>query len=216
LGSALIAVVVGVIGSIVFLAFWLDKKRTQAMHAFAERNGFRVDGDILSFEEEMQPYKLFNQGHARTVKRLIRGERGENQVAICDYQYTTGGGKQSHTWVQTICVVTSAKRVTPHFYLRRQLPFFDFVGKMFGGQDVNFDQDPAFSQAFVLQTVGDEDELRRHFDLQVRSHFVELAAKNLQVEGLNGTLLVHYGTRLKIEQIPGLIDDAQALARTLS
>ena len=43
-------------------------------------------------------------------------------------------------------------------FVRRAL--FDALGKLFGGQDINFDEDEAFSSAWVLQTTDDEARVR--------------------------------------------------------
>ncbi|MFP5254161.1 MAG: hypothetical protein ACLGH4_10255, partial [Actinomycetes bacterium] len=51
----------------------------------------------------------------------------------------------------------------------------------------------------------------RLFDERTRSVFTRLAPKAPQVEGLNGTLLFHYGRRLKVERINELVDDALAV-----
>jgi hypothetical protein len=162
----------------------------------------------------MQSFKLFNQGHSRRLTNLLRGSRDDVSISLCDYKYTVGYGKHQQVHLQTICVLRSPKLKLPHFFARRQVALFDFLGKMFGGQDVNFDEDPAFSKAFVLQSVGSEDELRRAFDHNVRAAFTALAGKSLQAEGFNDTLLYHIGRRLKPEQINEVVDDALALRRT--
>ncbi len=211
--------IVGLVGFVVgiyFLAKWLEQKRTDAVHGWASTNGFNLDPDWNGFHGSLQQFKLFNQGHSRRLRNLCRTTRGDDQLAICDYQYTTGSGKHQHTYQQTICVVQPNKpKAMPHFFARKQMAFFDAVGKLFGGQDINFDEDPEFSKAYVLQTGDSEAELRRLFDERTRSVFTRLGSKGVQVEGLNGTLLFHYGRRLKIERINELVDDALAVQQAL-
>ncbi len=215
IGIVAIAAGISVIGGIIWLALYLDRKRTEAMHAFAEANGYTIDPDLIGFQTSMEPFKIFSQGHDRRLKNLIRATRGDLQIAVCDYQYTTGGGRHQHTSHQTLCVVQSAKRTIPHFFARRQVAMLDFLGKMFGGQDINFDEDPVFSKAYVLQTVMEEAEVRRLFNERVRSLFTELARKDIQVEGLGGTLLLHYGRRLQMGRVNELVDDTVNLRATL-
>jgi hypothetical protein len=145
----------------------------------------------------------------------VRASRGDEQLALCDYQYTVGSGKHQHTHHHTLCVVRSPRAPLPHFFARRQMAFFDFLGKVFGGQDINFDEDPEFSKAYVLQTAGAEPELRRLFDEPVRSAFTRLAPKGVQVEGRGDTFVFHYGRRLKLERFNELVDDAVAMRQTL-
>ena len=137
--------VVGLIAGIFFLAKWLEKKRTEAVLAWGQQNGFQADPDWAGFHGTLQLFKLFNQGHSRKLRNLIRATRGEDQIAICDYQYTTGSGKHQHTHFQTLCAVRSSRAGLPHFFARRQVALFDFLGKVFGGQDINFDEDPELS-----------------------------------------------------------------------
>ena len=54
-------------------------------------------------------------------------------------------------------------------HLGASLALFDALGKMFGGQDINFDDDPDFSKAYVLQTNGDEERLRQFMNSKLRS-----------------------------------------------
>ncbi|MBL8954010.1 MAG: hypothetical protein JNK82_24750 [Myxococcaceae bacterium] len=211
-------IVVGVIGLIVgifFLAKHLEKKRTEAVHAWAEQNGFTADPGWGEFHATLEPFKLFNQGHSRKLRNLIRATRGDDQIAICDYQYTTGSGKHQHTHMQTVCTVRSGRAALPHFFARRQVALFDFLGKVFGGQDINFDEDPEFSKAYVLQTQDNEGELRRLFNEQTRSVFTRLAPKGVQVEGVGGTLVFHFGRRLGPERFGELVDDALAVRQVL-
>ncbi|MBK7860124.1 MAG: hypothetical protein IPJ65_16220 [Archangiaceae bacterium] len=205
----------GLIAGIIALARYMEKRRTEAVHGWGQANGFMPDPDWNGFHGSLQQFKLFNQGHSRKLRNLIRATRGDQQLAICDYQYTTGSGKHQHTTFQTLCVVRATKAPLPHFFARRQVAFFDFLGKVFGGQDVNFDEDPAFSKAYVLQSQGAEDELRRLFNEPVRSAFTQLAPKGVQVEGRDDLVVLHYGRRLKPERLGELVDDSVSVRQTL-
>lgn len=216
MGVALLIVgIVGFVVGIIALGRYLERKRTEAVHGWAQQNGYTLDPDWTGFHATLQEYKLFNQGHSRKLRNLIRASRGDDQLAVCDYQYTTGSGKHQHTHIQTICVVQSRKAPLPHFFARRQVALFDFLGKMFGGQDINFDEDPEFSKAYVLQTATGEEDVRRLFNEQTRSVFTRLAPKGVQVEGSGGTVLFHYGRRLNVDRIAELVDDAVTVRQAL-
>jgi len=211
LGGGFIGFVVG----LVLLARHLEKKRTEAVHAWAQANGYALDTDVAGFQHAMQRFKLFNQGRSRVLKNVIRTARDDSSLTLADYRYTTGSGKHQTTHHQTICVVQSPRSLLPHFFLRRQVALFDALGKLFGGQDINFDDDPAFSKAFVLQSIEGDDECRRLFQPEARDAFTALAKKNLQCEGLGDTLLFHLGRQLKPEQFDELVGDAVAVRRAL-
>ena len=204
---------VGLVVGLVMLGRYLERKRREAVTAFAEANGYATDPDVNGFQSAMVSFKLFNQGHSRQVKNLIRVASEEVDVAVCDYEYTTGAGKNRQIHHQTICVVRSPKLSLGHFFLRRQVAVFDFLGKVFGGQDINFDDDPEFSKTYVLQTAHLEDDLRRRFGDSVRRTFVELAPKGVQVEGQGDRILFHYGRRLKTDRFRELVDDTLNVRR---
>jgi len=210
-----IAAVIAFIAGIVFLQRYLDRKRTEAVEAFAQANGYSVDPDVGGFVASMQAFKLFNQGHSRKLANLIRTSKGEFSISLADYKYTTGSGKHQHVHNQTICVVTTGRTQLPHFFLRRQVALFDALGKLFGGQDINFDEDPAFSKAYVLQSIEGEDEARRLFQPPARDAFTALAKQNTQCEGLQNTLLLHFGMRLKPERFEELVTAAVDVRRAL-
>lgn len=208
--------VISLIGGIAYLAWLMEKKRTEAMSAWAQTHGYTFEGERPALVDEMAAFKLFNQGRRRTVKNLMRSAKDVGGVRICDYQYTTGSGKHQQIHQQTICVLHTPGRAAPHFFVRRQRALFDSLGKLFGGQDINFDDDPAFSKAYVLQTGGDEAQLRHFMNPQLRDTLTRMAEKNLVMEVVGDTLLLHVGKRLKPEQLDGLVADAINLRRCWS
>ncbi|MEW5742626.1 MAG: hypothetical protein AB1938_27160 [Myxococcota bacterium] len=205
--------VIALIAIIAYLAWLYEKKRTEAMQRYAEQHGWAFEGYGSGLEAQLGTFKLFNQGHSRRLSNAMRGVRDRVAVAVADYRYTTGSGKHSHTHHQTICTVRVPGMTLPHFFARRQVALFDAIGKMFGGQDINFEEDPAFSKAYVLQSQTGEESVRRYFNERARAAFTELARKNPQVEGVGEVMLVHYGRRLKVEDLDGLVADAVNLAR---
>lgn len=208
--------VVGLVGGIVTLAWYLEKKRTEAMQAWAQANAFQYEGDAQNLANELGTFKLFNQGRSRKVKNLCRGSKEVGAVRVADYQYVTGSGKHQQTHQQTIVVVNTPGRSAPHFFLRKQNRFFDALDKMFGGQDINFDDDETFSKSFVLQTGGDEQQLRQFMSPRLRDTFNRLIDKNLILEVNGDVMVLHHGRRLKTEQIGELIADAVNIRRSWS
>ena len=208
--------VVALIGGIVYLAWLMEKKRTEAMTAFAQAHGYVFEGNSPELIQQLSGFKLFNQGRARTAKNLMRGSKDPGALRICDYQFTTGSGKNQQVHQQTIVVLSTPGRVAPHFFLRRQRALFDALGKVFGGQDINFDDDPTFSKAYVLQTNGDEQQLRGFMSAGLRDTLTKMAEKNLMMEVDGDTLILHQGKRLKPEQIEGLVADAINIRRQWS
>lgn len=207
---------VGLVGGVVALAWYLEKKRTEAMQAWAQANAFQFEGEVPGLVDELGIFKLFSQGRSRKAKNVCRGSKEVGAVRVCDYQYVTGSGKHQQTHQQTIVVLNTPGRSAPHFFLRKQNRFFDALGKMFGGQDINFDDDEAFSKAYVLQTSGDEHQLRQFMSPRLRDAFNRLVEKNLVLEVNGDVMLIHFGRRLKPEQVSELIADAVNIRRNWS
>ena len=208
--------VVGLIAGIVYLAWLMEKKRTEAMTAFAQSHGYVFEGATPQMIDELTAFKLFNQGRARTAKNTMRGAKDTGAIRICDYQFTTGSGKHQQVHQQTIVVLKTPGRQAPHFFLRRQRALFDALGKVFGGQDINFDDDPTFSKAYVLQTNGDEQQLRGFMSPGLRDALSKMVDKNILMEVVGDTLIMHQGRRLKPDQLEGLIADAINIRRQWS
>ncbi len=199
--------VVALIGGIVYLAWLMEKKRTEAMTAFAQNHGYVFEGVSPNLINELSAFKLFNQGRARTAKNLMRGSKEPG---------ATGSGKHQQVHQQTICVLKTPGRNAPHFFLRKQNKLFDALGKLFGGQDINFDDDPTFSKTYVLQTAGDEQQLRGFMTVGLRETLSRMADRNIMMEVVGDTLVLHHGRRLKPEQLEALVADAVNIRRQWS
>lgn len=202
------------LGAIFGLNWYLAKKRTETMQAYSESRGYTFEGDAHSIGAQLHDFKLFNQGHSARIRNAMRGVKETGAVHICDYQYSTGSGKNRTTHHQTIALLHTPGRRAPHFFMRRQVRFLDAIGKVFGGQDINFEEDPDFSKTWVLQSNGDEALLRRFLSPALREHLNRLAHRNLVVE-VNGDLMViHQSRRLgKHEDIDALLADAVNIRR---
>lgn len=205
-------------GAAVFgLSWWLNKKRTEKMQSYSESRGYTFEGDAHTIGMQLDAFKLFTQGHSSRIRNAMRGAKETGAIHICDYQYSTGSGKNRTTHHQTIALLHTPGRRAPHFFIRRQARFFDAVGKLFGGQDINFDEDPDFSNKYVLQGAGDEDVLRRFMTPGLRELLTRLADRNLVVEVNGELMLIHQSRRLgKHDDIDALLADAVNIRRQWS
>jgi hypothetical protein len=128
----------------------------------------------------------------------MSGETNNVSVMISDYKYTTGSGKNSSTHTQTICIIKDPVLDLPVIYMRREHGFFDKLGEMFGGQDIDFADDPVFSKAFVLQ--GEEEErIKQVFTPELRSFLVDRSKEFSTFEAVKDSIMVSTGRYLKPE-----------------
>jgi hypothetical protein len=185
--------VVGLVVAIILLSVHFDKKRSQAMAAAADELGlaFFLTGHS-ELQEKLQRFNLFTTGHSRNLKNVILGETDVASIAIFDYRYTTGSGKNQQTFDQTVVAMESEALKIPSFALRPE-SVFDIVGSALGFQDIDFADHPQFSKSFVLKGQN-EEAIRRFFDVQLLDFFAE--RKGICFECSPG-LFIYYRSRKK-------------------
>ena len=170
-----VPIVLGVIGifvAIVLVSRHYEEKRSEAMASAADEFGltfFKTGHDELL--EKLQRFKLFTTGHSRKMRNVILGETEVASIAIFDYCYTIGGGRNQQTHAQTVVAMESKALEIPNFAMRPE-SLFDIVGSALGFQDIDFTDHPQFSKAFVLKG-GDEPAIREFFDRPLLDFFAE-------------------------------------------
>jgi len=175
-----------------------EKKRREAWAEIALPLGFTYSRDLSQLRSaETARFKLFSSGRSHRVQSVIRGENGGINIVLADYSYVTGSGKNATTHHQTVCLLQADTLALPHFYLRPEMKFFSFLQTLFSGKDINFDDDPEFSNMFILQG-EDEDAIRKLFTPGVRRTLAMPDNKRLNIEGRGKALLIHDGSRMKV------------------
>lgn len=201
---------VGMVGFFIFLvvySIYSARKRRDALALVAQKMGFDFKETDDSFHSQYKHLKLFGRGRRQRAVNILSGARDGVTVTLADYHYTTGTGKNSTHHLQTICIVTDPELQLPNFFLRHENSIFDYLGKVFGGQDINFPEDKAFSAAFVLQGAK-ESETRELFDPDVRRSFLKFSGTSAQIEGQGSSVIVHRTMILEPEKLPALLKDA--------
>ncbi len=193
----------------VILAWWHEKKRRKRMREIAGSLGFiyQEKGDPLLFSLVDQFY-LFSQGRSRRIYNVLKGRTGDSDVTIMDYQYTTGGGKNSSTFRQTVILFDSELLELPAFALRPENVFHK-IGSAFGYQDIDFESHPEFSKKYLLRGIN-EEAVRNTFDYDLLSYCER--QKNLFLEG-EGRKLIYYrsGKRIKPEEIKSFLHEGMTV-----
>lgn len=182
-------------------AIWLrERNRIKTLRAMAAQMGFQFFYTDTVLHQSLGHFKLFNQGHSRRAKNVFKGTHEKVSVLIADYEYITGRHKSRTTHCQTVFIIKDPEMRIPHFFLRRENKIFDFLGKAFGGQDINFSEDPQFSDAFVLQGLS-EAQTRQLFDKNIRNELLKFAGSNIQVEAYGPQLVVHKGRNTRPDEL---------------
>lgn len=165
-----IASISGIVVAIILWSLHVEKKRRTSMESFANALGltfFESGHDALL--SRLRRFQLFNSGRRRTMTNVILGETEVASIAIFDYRYTTGGGKNQTTHTQTVVAMESASLELPSFTMRPE-HVFDRVGSALGFQDIDFADHPQFSKMYVLKG-EDETAIREFFDQQMLDFF---------------------------------------------
>lgn len=187
---AFILLAVGVVA----LGYRQQRKRTEAWQRVAGELGIEFLGDASDVLARCGQMKVFSQGRSRRFTNAVCGDAGDVRITLGDFRYVTGSGKNSHTHHRTVCVLESNRLELPHCYLRPESLIFDSIGSLFGGQDIDFAEDPQFSRAYVLQGPT-EQAIRAVFDADTREWFAARRGRGFHFEARGGTLVFHTGKR---------------------
>jgi hypothetical protein len=211
----IVGAVVVLVGGLGYVTWQSEKRRTAALQDLAVRLGFNFVGKVgPETVEAMGPFHLFKHGHAHQVKNLMRGRAEGADVTLFDYQYTTGGGKDSHTYRQTVALFPGAPGASalPDFTLGPE-HWWNKLGKIFGQQDITFEASPEFSKAYLLKGPN-EQAIRAAFGAEALGFLAQ--NQGWSVQSASGALAVFMASKLcKPEDLQAFLAQACAVRRTL-
>lgn len=213
LGGVLMVVgALGLVALIIYVAWRIEKKRTEALAALAQQLGFTFDAVPAGLADEHAQFQLFQSGHSRKGKNFMRGEFGGVAVAVFDYQYTTGHGKNQTTWKHTVLRIDTDKLQLPSFICKPE-HIFHKLGSVFGYQDFDIEERPVFSKKYLLRG-QDEGAIRALFTPQTCDWFEAHLGTN--VEGLGSRLLYYMTPRRKPENMKDFIASGLGFLKVLA
>ena len=211
--AAAVALVVAVGGATVYFSVTAQKKRRAALQQVALMLGLsytdKVPAETLA---ALGHLPLFRHGHSKSGRSLMEGKSGDAQVTLLDYQYTTGGGKNSHTARQTVVIHRGAGGGLPEFTLTPE-HWWDRVAQTFGYQDIDFEASEEFSKRYLLRG-SDEAAIRAAFGAEALAFFAQ--HPGWSVESCGGSLAVYRaGVRCKPEDVQPFLADVANVRRAL-
>ena len=193
------------VGFLCFIFWRLEKKRTEQFALISAELKLKLfPKGSASLFERLKPFHLFSRGRSRKIKNLMEGEANKVESAIFDYQYTTGTGRHSHTYRQSVLCFRSPKLYLPDFNLRPESVFHK-IGGAFGYQDIDFETHPLFSKSYLLR--GDNEAAIRGLFNNELLNFIESQQK-ISIEG-SGDQLVFYRhkKRVKPEEVEEFMEE---------
>jgi hypothetical protein len=200
--------------SLVYSA-WARRKRREAIEQLANEMGYSFTPEDKAFDAQIKtgsPFEILSKGRSRKAYNLVQGQKRDAQVALFDYQYTTGNGRSSQTHRQTLVLLTLEQAELVPFTLRGR-GFFDKVAARFGQKEINIDTAPDFSKQHLVKG-GDEEAVQRVFTPSVVALFEQ--QKNLACEVVENQLLFYRPERtVKPEELRSFMDTATQLLELL-
>ena len=219
---AFVLVIFGVFGF--FFAKKFIKEREEIIN-YCKKNGLTYSDSLdNAIPAKCNNFKIAKKGKQNRFILAISGNRNNIDFDIATYVYTNydaptkskifgrevisySGPKNKKDYTSTMCILHSNDLKLPHFFIRDESLITDSLGKVFGGQDINFNDDPVFSKKFVLQ--GDnEKDIRAFFNRSIRSTFVSNHKNGYVYEGFEDYLFVYAPNDMNINGKMNLLDES--------
>jgi len=184
------------------------KKRIGELRGISKKLGFAFRSKVGSgFVEKIKDFYAYDrEGSNPEAKNIMTGNKNGLQVSVFDFYYTIGDQKVSTRYSQSILLVESGELNLPFFILRPE-SFLDKIGSLFGGQDIDFDSNPDFSDHYLLRG-EDENRIRQTFSPAVISYYEQ--NHGVYTEGNDNKLLffLEMGKDLiRPEKVPDLMNE---------
>jgi hypothetical protein len=194
---------------ILFFAYTIkqEKKRTEALKNLAESIGFTFNPKPMAEDYSIATFQLFDIGHSKRFSNGMTQEKNGVKISMFEYYYTTGSGKNSTTYRQTVTLFSSSKLRLPQFTLKPE-GLFQKIGELFGAKDIDFEDSPVFSKKYQLKSAF-EEETRTTFHKEIRDFLSEKASYS--IEGNGSDLLIHTGRRIDTALISEVLQERVSL-----
>ena len=186
------------------------EKRRKELAAVAARLGLQYSrSDPFSLPDRYRHMLAFGAGHSRKAYNTMHGRLDGCDTVVTDYRYTTGSGKNSHTYHRTYCLLYTGKSF--HNLQVRPENFMDKIAGWVGFDDIDFEY-KEFNDAFYVRC----NDKKFAYDI-IHPKMMEylLKCRGLHFEMADDVILAHYGRRLRAHEIEPLIRAAQGLHKLL-
>jgi hypothetical protein len=205
------AIAIALVAAILGRAY--EKNRTSELARVAEELGFAFSAsDSGALLPDLQRFDLVSHGRAQHISNVMSGVVEDVEIAIFDYRYTTGSGKNRKTHRRSVVSLKREGWGLPGFHLRPE-SVFTKIGQVFGYQDCDFPEHPEFNRLYVLRGTN-QIAIRTLFTEDVLGFYE--SQSGLSTEGCGDVAIVYRpGKRLPPDQVPQFYDTAWAVAQLL-
>ncbi|MEN1678719.1 MAG: hypothetical protein AAGJ46_03950 [Planctomycetota bacterium] len=192
---------VAVFAAIAYYAHLQEKKRREALAAFADEMGWRFSPEPdRTLPDRYPEHRVFRRGHSRVGRNAIRGalaveseggDRLELPIEMGDYKYTTGSGKNKRTHNLSYLLIQAPPGTRNSLAIRTE-NFADKMAAAMGFDDIDFES-VEFSDRFHVKS----DDKRFAYDV-LHPRMMEFLMNSMapDIELQTGALCLHSsGTR---------------------
>ncbi|MBP5469219.1 MAG: hypothetical protein J6Z11_08250 [Candidatus Riflebacteria bacterium] len=192
-----------------------EKQRRKEIEDYCRRNHLEYYETAYNIPRIVNSFSLVkDRGHTNEWIVQMSGVRGEYNFYIFEHYSVSGSGKSRTVITNTICVILKEGVDLPQFFIRDENLILDSLGKLFGGQDINFAEDSVFSKKFVLQGINEAD-IRNFFDSKIRRAFVSHHVNGYKYEGNADCFMTLLPGKHKVGERLKLLSDAMSIFREL-
>lgn len=184
-----------------------EMKRTEIIKNLADSLGFTFNPKPLAGDYPVASFQLFDIGHSKRFSNGMTQKKNDVTISMFEYFYTTGTGKNSTSYRQTVTLFSSPHLKLPQFALKPE-GLFQKIGEMFGAKDIDFEESPEFSKKYQLKSAF-EDDTRKVFRKEVRDFLSD--KMHYIIEGNGTNLLIHTGRRIDTTMIPEALQERTSL-----
>lgn len=148
-----------------------EEKRKESIAKCVKKHKLNYKEEIDEFPSHFE-FKIRRIGDMPKYQSVITGHKYGYKFITMDYFHKVYRGKGWGDSHNTLCLVSNPDYKHPSFYVRDQHKYWDYLGKLLWGQDIDFEDDELFSKMFVLQ--GEKEaEIKRLFNQEVRAAFLK-------------------------------------------
>ncbi|MFH2052784.1 MAG: hypothetical protein ABIK96_10010 [bacterium] len=143
-----ILIFLAIVITIGVIAWRQEQQRRQALLLWAHGRGWRLDSSgRKDWHKNWPGLKVFDRGHSKSSKNIVKGAIEGLDVSCFDFQYVTGSGKNRQTHRRGV-VILGCEFPTIPLQIRREHAF-DKVGEFLGKDDIDFES-AEFSRRFYV------------------------------------------------------------------
>lgn len=158
--------------------------------------------------EQLVQYPVMQRGSKSEFTNAIVAETEQLRLMLLDYKYVSGSGKNQSTHRLTVAWVSSQQLNLPSFNIYPET-WMHRIGDLITKKDIDFDEDPEFSNKFVL-TGADQAGVREFLNAKRRQVVMGLNLPNLEVLR-HGFVLYYAGKLIDPSELKSLMNQAFSL-----